>query len=85
MGLPSILIPSPNVTDNHQYFNAKAFSDANAAVLIKEDDFSADSLSSALSEIFGKKNNLSKMSKASKALAKPEALKIIVDEIEKLL
>ena len=30
----AILIPSPNVTDNHQYFNAKLLSDANAAVQI---------------------------------------------------
>ncbi len=35
-GLPSILIPSPNVTDNHQYKNARAFSDAGAALLSDE-------------------------------------------------
>ena len=85
MGLPSILIPSPNVTDNHQYFNAKAFSDANAAVLITEDDFSSNSLEKALSEIFGRENGLAKMSKSALTLAKPNALKDIVDEIEKLL
>lgn len=38
MGKAAIIIPSPNVTDNHQYKNAKALADENAAVLICEDD-----------------------------------------------
>ena len=35
-GLPSVLVPSPNVTNNHQYYNAKAVADRGAAVLIEE-------------------------------------------------
>jgi len=35
-GLASILIPSPNVAENHQYYNAKTLVDANASVLIEE-------------------------------------------------
>lgn len=85
MGLPSILIPSPNVTDDHQYFNAKAFSDVGAAVLIREEDFSAEKLSETLNEIFGKQNTLSAMSKASRTVAKPEALNTIIDSISELL
>lgn len=38
MGKAAIIIPSPNVTDNHQYKNAKALADENAAVLICEDE-----------------------------------------------
>ncbi len=38
LGLPVIFIPSPNVTDNHQYKNAKALEEAEAAVLIKDED-----------------------------------------------
>ena len=84
-GLPSILVPSPNVTDDHQYYNAKAFSDAGAALLIKEDDFSAETLSVALKSIFGSKNGLASMAKAAKTLAKPDALDIIVDNVKALL
>ena len=37
-GKPSVLVPSPNVTNNHQYWNAKAVADAGAAVLVEEKD-----------------------------------------------
>lgn len=37
----TVFIPSPNVTDNHQYKNAKVLSDMNAAYLIEEKDISA--------------------------------------------
>lgn len=38
MGKCAVLIPSPNVTDNHQYKNAKVLADKGAAVLIEEKD-----------------------------------------------
>ena len=41
-GRASILIPSPNVTNNHQYYNAKTLADAGAAVLLTEDELSMD-------------------------------------------
>ncbi len=37
VGAPAILIPSPNVTDDHQYKNAKHLSDESAAIMITED------------------------------------------------
>ena len=43
-GTPCILIPSPNVTDNHQEKNARALSDNDAAVLILEKDCTAQRL-----------------------------------------
>ena len=36
--VPPILIPSPNVTNNHQYKNAKAFNDMGAAIMIEESE-----------------------------------------------
>ena len=44
----AILIPSPNVTDNHQYKNAKVLADAGAAILIEEKDLTADSITEAV-------------------------------------
>lgn len=38
----AIIIPSPNVTDNHQYKNAKVLSDARAAVLIEEKELTGE-------------------------------------------
>lgn len=48
---PSILIPSPNVTDNHQYKNAKVLSDADAIVLIEETELKEGVLSKATEEL----------------------------------
>ena len=43
LGIPAVLVPSPNVAENHQYYNAKSLSDKNAAVLLEDrnllDDF----------------------------------------------
>ena len=44
----AILIPSPNVTENHQYKNAKHLSDAGAAILIEETELSEKSLTDAV-------------------------------------
>ena len=43
-GIPSILIPSPFVANNHQYFNAKALADRNATILIEEKEADKDNL-----------------------------------------
>ncbi len=42
LGLCSILIPSPNVTHNHQYYNALSLSERGAAFMVEEKDMSAD-------------------------------------------
>lgn len=42
MGKACILIPSPNVADDHQYKNAKALGDKNAAVVIRDSDLEND-------------------------------------------
>lgn len=38
LGIPTIFIPSPYVTNNHQYKNAKDLSDKNAALILEEND-----------------------------------------------
>jgi transcriptional regulator with XRE-family HTH domain len=48
VGAASIIIPSPNVTDNHQYKNAKVLSDADAAILLEESNIEEMSLANEL-------------------------------------
>jgi UDP-N-acetylglucosamine--N-acetylmuramyl-(pentapeptide) pyrophosphoryl-undecaprenol N-acetylglucosamine transferase len=48
LGIASILIPSPYVTANHQEENAKRLSSQNAAILLKEQELSSDSLWASL-------------------------------------
>ncbi len=48
---PTVLIPSPNVTDNHQYKNAKLLADAGAAVMLTEEELTGDALSSCIGSL----------------------------------
>ena len=48
VGVASILVPSPNVTNNHQYKNAKHISDSGAAILIEEENLSERALLDAV-------------------------------------
>ena len=49
--LPSILIPSPNVADDHQSANARAMERFGGAIVIKEEDLTADSLANVISNL----------------------------------
>ncbi len=85
LGKPCILIPSPNVAENHQYFNAAVFRDAGAAVLIEEKDLTGDLLYKVLLDTVCNSETLDRMSKAAKELALPNATQTIVDEIFKII
>ena len=82
LGKPSILIPSPNVTENHQYFNAKTYSDAGAAVLIEEKDLSGEMLYHTLRDLVFDQTRLNAMSRAARTLAHPQATAQIADAVE---
>lgn len=76
LGLPAILIPSPNVAENHQYHNAKALEDENAAVLIKDDEIESK-LQKTVLTLINDSNKLNMLSSNAKKLAKPDAAKEI--------
>lgn len=81
LGKPSILIPSPNVAENHQYHNAKVFEDKNAAILIEDKNLNGQLLYEKIKELAEDNHKLSQMSKNVKTLAKPNALKDICEII----
>ena len=85
LGKPCILIPSPNVAENHQFFNAAVFRDAGAAVLIEEKDLTGEKLYQVLLDTVCNSETLSKMAKAAGGLALPNATETIVDEIYKII
>ncbi len=68
-GKPSVLIPSPNVAENHQYFNAMTLVSKGAASLIEEKDLNRDSIVQAVSEILENPKKLEEMSKAARKSA----------------
>ncbi len=56
---PSILIPSPNVAENHQYHNAMALVNENAASIIEEKDLTPEKLWNEINQILNGKENIS--------------------------
>ncbi len=84
-GKASVMIPSPNVTDNHQYKNAKALADKGATVLLEEKELSEGVLMSAVSSLLTDENRRAEMSRAVKAFACPDANKLIYAEIKRLI
>jgi UDP-N-acetylglucosamine--N-acetylmuramyl-(pentapeptide) pyrophosphoryl-undecaprenol N-acetylglucosamine transferase len=77
----SVLIPSPNVTNNHQYYNARTLSDRGAAVLLPEEETGEGRLAAEIMKLAADPDTVRKMSRAAAKLAKPDAIKVIVDEI----
>ena len=81
---PVILVPSPNVAEDHQTKNAKALSDKDAAILISDSNAHETLLDTALNLIFDEDKS-AKLRSNIAALARPNATSDIVNEIEKLL
>lgn len=73
LGLPSILIPSPYVTNNHQEKNARWLESKGAAKVILEKGLDSSTLFSMVESIVLNEENLKQMSAASKELGHPHA------------
>ena len=84
VGKPTIFIPSPNVAEDHQTKNAKAISDKNGAILIKESELETQ-FETIFSDLISNENKQEELSQNIKKLAKPNATKDIVEEIVKLI
>jgi len=76
LGIPAILVPSPNVAENHQYHNAKSLSDNNSAILIEDRNLKNDLVNAVMDTISSEKKLSDLKSNASK-MAKPDAAKVI--------
>ncbi len=84
VGKPSILVPSPNVSEDHQTANAKALAEQGAAVLIKDADVNEQLVEEALI-LVNDKLRLSELAENIKKMATPSATSDIVDVIVSLL
>ncbi|MDR3072457.1 MAG: undecaprenyldiphospho-muramoylpentapeptide beta-N-acetylglucosaminyltransferase [Clostridiales Family XIII bacterium] len=80
-GKPSILIPSPNVTGNHQYFNAKTLADKGAAIIIEEGNLTSETLKAELLRLCSEKERLNQMATAAAEAGRPDAVDVIYAEI----
>jgi UDP-N-acetylglucosamine--N-acetylmuramyl-(pentapeptide) pyrophosphoryl-undecaprenol N-acetylglucosamine transferase len=78
---PSILVPLPEAAQNHQVENAYAYAATGACVVMEENNFSSRFFLEKLRFLFANPQELEKMSRAAREFARPEAAKMIAQEI----
>ena len=84
VGKPTILVPSPNVAEDHQTMNAKALAQKNAAIMVKDLDAEKLLVSTALSTIQNE-NKLTKLGKNISNMALPNAANSIAEIVLTLI
>jgi UDP-N-acetylglucosamine--N-acetylmuramyl-(pentapeptide) pyrophosphoryl-undecaprenol N-acetylglucosamine transferase len=82
-GCPTIMIPSPNVTNDHQTKNALAYAAAGAGILIEEKDIDEKSFLEKIRELRNDPGRLERMGELAHELAARSASDIIYEEIVK--
>ena len=85
IGLPAILVPSPYVTNNHQYKNAKELEDAGACFIVTEEEFSRDKIINKIDKIFDNKGQYDTMVNNSRKLGISDSSTRIYVEMKKLV
>ena len=85
VGKASILIPKAYTAENHQEYNAKAFQNAGAGIMILEEELKDEKLIHTVLDLFDNKEQLENMATKSKNIGNSFAVKKIVDEIEMYL
>ena len=85
MGKPAILIPSPNVAENHQYHNAMALVNAGAADIIEEKDLTGAALMRKTDKMLLNPEKLEKYSENSRKMAITDANERIYSVVKKIL
>ncbi len=73
LGVPAIIIPSPNVVHDHQLVNAREIARQGAAVLIEEQDLTAQVLQENIFGLFRDPGKMEQMKKNSIKLGHPQA------------
>lgn len=81
MGKASILIPSPYVAENHQFHNAMALVNRNAARIIEEKDLTEESLSNMIDSLLSSQEQLFEIEKNAKSMAVLDSRERIADII----
>ena len=81
MHKPTVFVPSPNVTNNHQYKNAKVVENAGGAKLFEEAGLTAETLLGEVRSILGDENELCAMSDSMAKLAVNDATATIIEKL----
>ena len=85
VGRASILIPSPNVAENHQYYNALELQKAGAAVVIEEKNLTGEGLIETVQQLLAQPGKLAEMGANAKTLGNPHSLELITAKLLELV
>lgn len=85
VGRAAVLIPSPNVAENHQYYNAMQLEKLGAARVLEEKNLGQGALQKTVDEITQSQASLMEMGAKARALAQPDSLEKIWTHLEQLL
>ena len=85
VGRAAVLIPSPNVAENHQYYNAMELQKAGAAVVIEEKDLTGEKLVQTVSAMLAQPGKLTEMGKNARSLSVDDSLDRITAALLKLV
>lgn len=83
-GRAAVLIPSPNVAENHQYYNALELQKVGAAVVIEEKDLTPELLIQTVDRLTADRASLAAMGKLANALSEPKSLEKITAKLFEL-
>ena len=81
---PAILIPSPNVTENHQYHNAKLIEQHGGAVVITEDELTANLLYDSVKRIISNRETMENMRRGQQTLAIYDVCDRIYEQLRRI-
>ena len=85
LGKPAIFVPLPNVSENHQEYNAKVLAGVGAAKILLNKDLQNVDLNKVITELITDKTKLEEMSMKGSAVAQKDTTDKIYKEIQKLL
>ncbi len=85
IGLPSILVPSPYVTNNHQYKNAQELEKVGAAIILEEDKFASDTLILLIDQVLKDDEKYKQMVESTLKLGVTTSATKVYNEIKKVV
>jgi UDP-N-acetylglucosamine--N-acetylmuramyl-(pentapeptide) pyrophosphoryl-undecaprenol N-acetylglucosamine transferase len=85
MRLPAVLIPYPFAADNHQFHNARAFADGDAAMLLEQKSATGEKLAAMLLRVLNDKAQRERMASALQRWDAPWAAELIAERVLALL
>jgi UDP-N-acetylglucosamine--N-acetylmuramyl-(pentapeptide) pyrophosphoryl-undecaprenol N-acetylglucosamine transferase len=85
LGKPAVLIPSPNVAENHQEANARGLEQAGAARMFVERDLDLGSVVEAIGSLLRNPDALTAMAEASRGLGRPDTARQVAEILRRYL